>query len=168
MSSPKRKDFVSGRWQPVRPDSPEPAIPGLLVRRSQQAHTALWAICVGGDITVRQFAILRVLAEEGKTDQTSLGRLAAIDRSNLAEVLSRLLRRRLVRRSSDPSDGRRNVWSLTASGHALFEKIQPSAAITTELLLAPLVQGERREFLRLLKIVVDEAEHRIQDHHAHE
>lgn len=163
MPVPKRKDFVSDRWRQMRPGSPGPVIPGLLVRRSQQAHTALWSMCVSGDVTVRQFAILRVLAEEGETDQTSLGRLAAIDRSNLAEVLSRLSRRHLVRQASDPSDGRRNIWSLTPSGQRLFETIRPAAATTTELLLAPLAQGERREFLRLLELVVDAAERRIRD-----
>jgi MarR family transcriptional regulator, lower aerobic nicotinate degradation pathway regulator len=140
-----------------------PPIPGLLIRRSQQAHTAMWALCVQEDLTTPQFAILRVLSEGGRVDQTSLGHLAALDRSNTAEVLARLERRDLVESRRDAADKRRNLWSLTAAGTELYRRAQPAATVATELLLAPLSREERTEFVRLLDTIVVAAERRIED-----
>jgi DNA-binding MarR family transcriptional regulator len=143
------------------PQSPQ--IPGLLVRRSQQAHTALWALCVQEDLTTPQYAILRVLLERGWTDQTTLGQLAALDRSNTAEVLVRLSKRELVQQRRDATDRRRNLWSLTEAGVELYRRVLPSTVVANELLLAPLDVQERRELMRLLGVVVTEAERRLQE-----
>ena len=138
-----------------------PPIAGMLVRRSQQAHTALWSLCVQEDLSPPQYAILRVLSERGWTDQTTLGQLAALDRSNAAEMLSRLSRRQLVRHRRDDADRRRKLWSLTEAGGQLFGRAQPSAAVVNELLLAPFDVPERQELLRLLDVLVGEAERRV-------
>lgn len=139
-----------------------PPIAGMLVRRSQQAHTALWALCFQEDVSIPQYAILRVLSERGWTDQTTLGQLAALDRSNAAEMLSRLGRRQLVRHRRDEDDRRRKLWSLTDSGAQLLRRAAPSAAVVNELLLAPLDVSERQELMRLLDVVVSEAEKRVE------
>ena len=139
-----------------------PPIVGMLVRRGQQAHTALWALCVPEDLSPPQYAILRVLSEGGWTDQTTLRRLAALDRSNAAEMLSRLAARNLVQHRRDDSDRRRKLWALTDEGQQLFRRAQPSEAVVNELLLAPLGTGERTELLRLLDVLVSGAEHRVE------
>lgn len=149
--------------EPLNPPQIGTPIPGLLIRRSQQAHTAMWSLCVREDLTTPQFAILRVLHEAGHIDQTSLGQLAALDRSNTAEVLTRLEKRHLVDSSRDQTDRRRKVWTLTAAGEELYRHVLPATFVTNELLLAPLGAAERTEFLRLLQIVVEEAERRIED-----
>ncbi len=139
-----------------------PPIAGMLVRRSQQAHTALWALCVPEDLSQPQYAILRVLSEHGWTDQTTLGQLAALDRSTAAEMLSRLAARQLVQHRRDEADRRRKLWSLSDAGLQLFRRAQPSAAAVNELLLAPLEPAERAELLRLLDVLVSEAENRVE------
>ena len=134
-----------------------PPIAGMLVRRGQQAHTALWALCVPASLGPPRYAILRVLSERGWTEQTTLRQLAALDRSNATETLSRLAARQLVehRRDDDP---RRKLWALTDEGRRLFRRAQPSVAVVNELLLAPLATGERAELLRLLDLLVGEAD----------
>lgn len=136
-------------------------IAGMLVRRGQQAHTALWALCVHEDLSPPQYAILRVLSEGGWTDQKTLGQLAALDRSNAAEMLSRLALRQLVQHRRDDTDRRRKLWALTDPGQQLFRRAQPSAAVVNELLLAPLGGHDRDELLRLLDLLVTEAERRV-------
>lgn len=138
-----------------------PPIAGMLVRRGQQAHTALWALCVPEELSPPQYAILRVLSERGWTDQTTLGQLAALDRSNAAEMLSRLALRQLVHSRRDDADRRRKLWSLTDDGLRLFRRAQPSAAAVNELLLAPFDDAQRAELLRLLDVLVSEAENRV-------
>lgn len=137
-------------------------IVGMLMRRGQQAHTALWALGVTQDLSAPQYAILRVLSERGWTDQTTLGQLAALDRSNAAETLSRLAARQLVRHRKDETDKRRKLWALTDAGEQLFCQVRPSAAVVNELMLAPLTSGERAELLRLLDVLVTEAERRVE------
>lgn len=157
-----RKDFVTDSWA-LAPSEPAagPPIPGMLIRRAHQANTALWALCIQEDITIRQFAILRLIAEGRRVDQSSLGRHAALDRSNTADILSRLEAHGLVARHRDGQDARRNIWQLTEAGEAVFHRANPLAAMATELLLAPLNAADREEFLRLLQLLVDESEQRI-------
>lgn len=149
--------------EPINRPQDGVSIPGLLIRRSQQAHTAMWGLCVREDLTTPQFAILRVLHESGRIDQTSLGQLAALDRSNTAEILTRLEKRQLVDSRRDEMDKRRKVWTLTAAGEELYLRVLPATLVATELLLAALGPADRAEFLRLLQTVVEGAERRIDD-----
>jgi predicted transcriptional regulator len=94
--------------------------PGHLARRLQQAHYLLWNTMVSEEITSPQFAVLNALVAEPGLDQRTVGERVGLDRSTIAEVISRLGRRGLLDKVRDPQDGRRFLLRL-AIGYSYDE-----------------------------------------------
>src|SRR5689334_19253448 len=91
--------------------------PGLLLRRPNQIHYALFfEECREFNITPVQYGLLTALSIRGRLDQGALGVELGIDRTNVADVLTRLEARGLIRREADPDDRRAKLASLTPKG----------------------------------------------------
>lgn len=132
------------------------AKPGHLIRRSQQIAVAIFMEeCAGHDITPIQYAVLSVLAARPGSDQSTLAGLAALDRSTLGDVVARLARRGLLRRTPDPGDRRSRVLTLTAAGRRLLADIDAPVRRAQRRMLAPLGPAERTLFMSLLAKLVD-------------
>lgn len=129
--------------------------PGHLIRRVQQAHKVLWAELVDADLTSSQFAVLNMLRTQPGIDQRTLGDLVGMDRSTTADIVSRLVSRAFVVRFRDPSDNRRNLLRLSASGSRLLNATIPSASKVSDHLVAALSDRDRGELLRILNLLVD-------------
>src|ERR1044072_2157868 len=87
--------------------------PGHLARRLQQAHYLLWNTMVSEEINSPQVAVLNALVAEPGPDQRTVGERVGLDRSTIAEVISRLGRRGLLDKVRDPQDGRRSLLRTT-------------------------------------------------------
>ncbi|MFJ3219025.1 MarR family winged helix-turn-helix transcriptional regulator [Kitasatospora sp. NPDC086801] len=123
---------------------------GYLIRVGQQVHTKLWSEHVGAELTAPQYAVLDALELEPGADQRTVGELASLDKATMAEMVSRLVRRGLVQRRRDPSDGRRNLLSLSPAGQDLLHRSAAGVAEVQRLLLAPLDEGEHGPALAIL------------------
>jgi DNA-binding MarR family transcriptional regulator len=102
----------------------------------------------------QHFTVLTSLAEQGAASQAALGRRVWIDRSDLHAILNELERDGLVQRVRDERDRRRNLVTLTAAGEAALERLGKRVDAAQKALLAPLSAGERREFRRLLELLL--------------
>jgi DNA-binding MarR family transcriptional regulator len=132
--------------------------PGHLARRLQQAHYLLWNAMVSEEITSPQFAVLNTLMAEQGLDQRTVGERVGLDRSTIAEVISRLGRRGLVDKVRDPRDGRRFLLRPTESGARTHRKLTLRTARMNQVFLAPLTADEQGVFFDLLRRVSDAAE----------
>ncbi len=134
--------------------------PGHLLRRAVQAMNLLWDAEVSHTITSPQFAALNALYAEPNLDQRSLGQRVSLDRSTMAEVVSRLSTRGLIRTERDPRDGRRKTITLTTRGLHTVQHLIPRTHAMTDRLVGPLDARQRDELLRLLTAVVKANERR--------
>ncbi|MFF9336524.1 MarR family winged helix-turn-helix transcriptional regulator [Streptomyces albogriseolus] len=132
--------------------------PGHLARRLQQAHHLLWTTMVSEETTSPQFAVLNTLVAEPGLDQRTVGERVGLDRSTIAEVVGRLLRRGLLDKVRAPSDGRRSQLRVTDEGARLHRRLTVRTARMNQVLLAPLDPAERELFLDLIRRVADAAE----------
>ncbi|MER8044403.1 MarR family transcriptional regulator [Streptomyces sp. NPDC094032] len=132
--------------------------PGHLARRLQQAHHLLWTTMVSEEITSPQFGVLNALLAEPGLDQRTVGERVGLDRSTIAEVVSRLTRRGLLDKVRDPDDGRRSLLRLTEDGERTHRKLTVRTARMNQIFLAPLSAEEQTQFLALLRRVSDAAE----------
>ncbi|MFC9327967.1 MarR family transcriptional regulator [Kitasatospora sp. NPDC057015] len=123
---------------------------GYLIRVGQQVHTKLWSEHVGSELTAPQYAVLDALELEPGADQRTVGELASLDKATMAEMVSRLVRRGLVLRRRDPSDGRRNLLSLSSAGQDLLHRSAAGVREVQCLLLSPLEEHEHEAALALL------------------
>ena len=132
--------------------------PGHLARRLQQAHHLLWTTMVSEETTSPQFAVLNTLVAEPGLDQRTVGERVGLDRSTIAEVVGRLLRRGLLDKVRAPSDGRRSQLRVTDEGARLHRRLTVRTARMNQVLLAPLDPAERELFIDLIRRVADAAE----------
>lgn len=91
----------------------------------------LYALSTAADRTLR----LSVLAGYANSSLTKLSR-----------AVTRLERRQLVRRTTDPTDGRYTLATLTDAGQDKVKQVTPGHVATVrQLVLAPLTAAQRRQ-----------------------
>jgi MarR family transcriptional regulator, temperature-dependent positive regulator of motility len=134
--------------------------PGHLLRRAVQVMNLLWDEEVSHTITSPQFAALNALYAEPNLDQRTLGQRISLDRSTMAEVVSRLSSRGLIRSERDIRDGRRKTITLTPKGLQAVRHLIPRTHAMTRRLVGRLDQQQRDELLGLLTKVVGANERR--------
>jgi DNA-binding MarR family transcriptional regulator len=134
--------------------------PGHLLRRAVQVMNLLWDEEVSHTITSPQFAALNALYTEPNLDQRTLGQRISLDRSTMAEVVSRLADRGLIRTERDRRDGRRKTIALTTKGLHAVQHLIPRTHAMTDRLVGSLAARESQELLRLLTQVVRANERR--------
>jgi DNA-binding MarR family transcriptional regulator len=134
--------------------------PGHLLRRAVQVMNLLWDEEVSHTITSPQFAALNALYTEPNLDQRTLGQRISLDRSTMAEVVSRLADRGLIRTERDRRDGRRKTIALTTKGLHAVQHLIPRTHAMTDRLVGSLAARERQELLRLLTELVRANERR--------
>jgi DNA-binding MarR family transcriptional regulator len=101
------------------------------------------------------FSLLAALAEFGPASQAELGRRIGLDRSDVTAAVADLERGGFARRMPDPDDRRRNLVTITDAGTRHLDIIATEIREAQDELLAPLKPAERREFVRLLQVVMD-------------
>lgn len=129
--------------------------PGHLIRRLQQISFALFMDQARKfEITPVQYAAIFAINNHPGIDQTALCNIIALDRSTIADVVTRLEKKRLIRRLHGRTDRRAKSLYITPLGRRLLRDIEPAVESTQRLILAPLKPRERAVFMQLLKQLV--------------
>lgn len=125
--------------------------PAHLVRRVHQRATLCFQqVMAGESLSPTQFAALAMILKMGEISQNHLGRLTAMDPSTISLVVRKLLKERLVYRSSSDTDQRLSILRLTDKGaRYTIDRLARSVEVG-ERLLAPLNKAEQAIFLDLL------------------
>ncbi|MGI9600580.1 MAG: MarR family winged helix-turn-helix transcriptional regulator [Acidimicrobiales bacterium] len=106
------------------------------------------------DLGTSDYGVIAALGFAGRRRQLSAGELSerlVQTTGGTTKTLQRLSERKLVRRVSDPDDGRRALIELTPEGHALAEQVLESLAEKVDADLAGLDQAERVDVLAALR-----------------
>ena len=110
-----------------------------------------------------QFAVLHVLTHEQPLDQRTIGLRSSLDRSTVADIVSRLVRRGLIESSDDPNDGRRKWIMRSELGRRIHQSAAVSALEINESLLFPVSTSEQLSLLAILNKIVHYHENCRQD-----
>ena len=130
--------------------------PGFLIRRLHQIHLALFAEeCGAFGVTPVQYSILTVAAAQPGLDQAALAIEVGVDRATVADVLARMERRGLVRRSRANRDARLKLVHTTVAGRRLLSRMDRQARRAHERTIAPLPPGQRAAFVNALVRLVE-------------
>ena len=130
-------------------------MPGHLIRRLQQIASALFLDQAKAfDFTPVQYAALVAIRDHPGLDQTTLCNEIALDRSTVGDVVSRLEKRGLIKRTNGAADRRTKSTHITAAGSRMIREIEPAVEATQRLILAPLKANERSAFMHMLKHLV--------------
>ncbi|MCK7415047.1 MarR family transcriptional regulator [Enterobacter cloacae] len=121
-----------------------------LLRQLFQQHTAHWQHALP-ELTKPQYAVMRSIAENPGIEQVALTEVAVSTKATLAEMLSRMESRGLVKREHDSADKRRRFVFLTPEGEALLASCKPVGNEVDEAFLGRLSKDEREQFTALIK-----------------
>ncbi len=135
------------------------ASPSHLMHRVLQLALDIYSEEAGADgLTQRQFAVLEAVSHKSGLTQTDLVRATGIDRSTLADLVSRMTTRGLLDREKSAIDARAKAVSLSAAGQAALDAARPKVEAADKRILALLPKGKRDGFLGLLAELAGEAD----------
>jgi DNA-binding MarR family transcriptional regulator/GNAT superfamily N-acetyltransferase len=137
------------------------------VRRFNRFYTRLVGALDEGGYLHRPFTLTegRVLFELAHRDAPTASTLVnalGLDAGYVSRLLHRLQRRRLVKRTRSPHDGRESHIALTATGRSAFRKLDRDADALVEQLLGTLDDSGQRRLVDAIGTISDllDATHR--------
>lgn len=132
--------------------------PSHLLHRAQQAAMNQSAVALKeAGLTLRQFAVLSVLAENEGISQSTLVSATGIDRSTLADMVARMERAGLIKRAASKTDARAKSVSTMAKGRKAVEKARPGVEAADAALLEALPKAMQVSLVGALgRLVADE------------
>ncbi len=141
--------------------------PYHLLRRAWQFAGDIYAQEVGENgLTHRQFTVLLAVEQNEGASQTDLVSLTGIDRSTLADLVSRLIKRGYLQRRRTKEDARANSIRLSAAGRRALKTAQPGANTADRKLLRVLSTERRKEFVSALAEISEALEEALNGEHA--
>jgi DNA-binding MarR family transcriptional regulator len=102
-------------------------------------------------LTVPQWRLIAVLAEDGPQTQLELCARTVMDKVTVSRAAAALSERGLLSRTPNSADGRSHRVDLTAQGKSLFAEVAPLALRYEARLLETFSDSERRKAHNLLR-----------------
>jgi DNA-binding MarR family transcriptional regulator len=134
----------------------------LLHRAGQCASDVFQGEMGEGDLTPRQYAVLVAVSQNEGLSQTHLVEKTGVDRSTLADIVRRMLKKGLLQRRRTKDDARAYAVKLTEEGWRILKTADPLAKRVDDKILAALPGQQRERFLQDLALIV-EALGKLQD-----
>lgn len=126
----------------------------LLHRAGQCAGDIFQTEMSAGDLTPRQFAVLVAVSQNEGLSQTNLVQKTGIDRSTLADIVRRMLRKNLLQRRRTKDDARAYSVKLTDEGWSALRTYEPTVERVDAMVLSALPEESRQRFLEELSLIV--------------
>jgi DNA-binding MarR family transcriptional regulator len=106
------------------------------------------------DLTPRQYAVLLTVSQNEGLSQTQLVERTGIDRSTLADIVRRMLKKGLLSRRRTKEDARAYAVRLTDEGWKSLRVADPVARRVDERILSAIPAAQRERFLSDLSTIV--------------
>jgi len=126
----------------------------LLHRAGQCAEVLFTNETAKSDLTPRQYAVLVCVGQNPDVSQTGLVEQTGVDRSTLADVVRRLVKKGLLQRKRTKRDARMYAVRLTAKGQNILSSVKPQATKVDQRILAVLRSDQRGNFIDALGDIV--------------
>lgn len=129
---------------------------GFLLKHAYLAYESLAAEkydVIGA--TARECGVLAQVQASENPSQLELASELGVDRTTMAQLLDSLEQRGLVSRTPLPTDRRKNLVSLTKSGHDLLARDRVIRAELDREFLAPVHTAEQATFRSSLHAIVN-------------
>ena len=127
----------------------------LLHRAGQCASDIFQGEMGEGDLTPRQYAVLVAVSQNEGVSQTHLVEKTGVDRSTLADIVRRMLKKGLLQRRRTKDDARAYAVKLTEEGWRVLKAADPLAKRVDDKILAALPGQQRERFLQDLNAIVE-------------
>lgn len=129
--------------------------PSHLLHRVLQIALDIYTTEMGeGALTQRQYAVLKALQGSTGQSQSDLVKATGIDRSTMAELVTRMIAKNLLLREKSATDARANMVKISDFGKEALLAMQPKVMAADEKVLSLLSPPKRESFVKLLRKIV--------------
>jgi DNA-binding MarR family transcriptional regulator len=147
------------QWRTERPDidSSGKAVVGRLLRLEEVVLRTINSVLQPFGLKYQEYAVLATLRVAGAPYRLSPSRLQStllFTSGGLSNLLKRLEQEGLVKRSTDPKDGRGVLVKLTAKGLRLADETMPRHAAAELHLLRMFSEEQRDQLAQLLSVMM--------------
>jgi DNA-binding MarR family transcriptional regulator len=111
--------------------------------------------CTDEQVTPIQWGILTLVGSNPGVGHIEIAEELGLDRSNVANVVDRLTRRRLLKQTTHKDDRRKKSILITPAGRKLMKAFEPKARRAQRRFLGLLNDNERRNFMTVLTRLVE-------------
>src|SRR5262249_30381374 len=125
LITPQRKKLKLNQYLPFRLSVTSNAVSQLIARAYEERF----------GLTIPQWRLLAVLADEGPMTPQKLCGYTLMDKVTVMRAGQGLLNRKLVNRLPNPRDGRSHCLEMTSAGERLYAEVAPLALRYEETLL---------------------------------
>lgn len=105
-------------------------------------------------ITPRQKATLVAIYQRPGLSQNMLAEHLFLDRNTVAEMVKRLVERRLLERRPSPGDRRAYELFLAPDGVAMLNRVMTRDASVESAILQRLPKGAEKQFMKYLRLII--------------
>ena len=123
-----------------------------LLHRASRVADAVFGRLAGSALTPRQFVVLATVAENEGLNQMAIMEATGIDRSSVAELVERLVKRKLLQRRRTKRDARSYSVRLTTNAQKLLREMLLAARKADDAVLTGADQGEALALLSRLAL----------------
>ena len=140
--------------------SDNPAAIFETLRRVVQRSEEVFRLRAGREhLTLRQFTVLKAVAQREGLSQTEIGEQTGIDRSTLSDTVGRLVRDGLLQRQRSNHDAREYEVQLSVSGRQLYAETAALAVTAEAAFFAVLGKEEMEALVRALHRLTERTGH---------
>jgi MarR family transcriptional regulator for hemolysin len=133
--------------------------PGHLINRAARLMLRLADIKFRPlGLGVASFPVLSMLRTGQKLSQKELALCVRIEQPSMAQLLSRLERDGMIKRSPDPGDGRSSLISITRKAMGILPEVDAAVDAGNELALAGMSDDEVKTLIDLLQRLIGNLE----------
>ena len=109
------------------------SLPIALLRARERVMGPVRALLSDVDLTEQQWRVLRVVQESGTIDPTQIAEQACLLLPSLTRILQKLEDKKMISRTQDERDRRKQVITITSAGEAIIaNNLEASLALVAE------------------------------------
>jgi len=109
------------------------SLPIALLRARERVMGPIRALLSDVDLTEQQWRVLRVVQESGAIDPTQIAEQACLLLPSLTRILQKLEDKKMISRTQDERDRRKQVITITPAGEAIIlSNLEASLALVAE------------------------------------
>jgi DNA-binding MarR family transcriptional regulator len=121
-----------------------------LLHRAEQLAADRFTQLVGDGVTLRQVALLAAIVAAPGLSQSELVAATGVDRSTLADMVSRMEKRGWIDRTTSLLDARAHAVHIASAGRDILESASQHARAAEAAILDALPRTKRKAFLNIL------------------
>jgi len=110
---------------------------------------------LGTDFSLTEGRVLYELAHKRESTAAAIAAALAVDAGYLSRILSAFEKKKLIAKTTSPTDGRQSILTLTAVGRKAFAPLEARSSAQVGKMISGLTEAKKRRLVEAMQTVED-------------